>query len=69
MPFGSSVERADGKGGSIVGDDGQVYLAGLPPTGDLAVRWGAGTRQACRARYQLPTNSGKTVSYVNAECQ
>lgn len=69
VPFGSSVERADGKGGSIVGDDGQVYLAGLPPTGDLAVRWGAGTRQACRARYQLPTNSGKTVSYVNAECQ
>lgn len=70
VPFGSTVERLDGKGGSIVGDGGQVYLAGLPLTGDLSVSWGAGTRQACRASYQLPKSSeGQVVSYAKVECQ
>ena len=70
VPFGSTVERQDGKGGSIVGENGQVYLAGLPLTGDLSVSWGPGTRQACHARYQLPKSSeGNVVSYAKVECQ
>lgn len=70
VPFGATVDRLDGKGGSIVGDNGQVYLAGLPLTGELAVKWGAGTRQACRAHYQLPTSSESTaINYAKVGCQ
>ena len=40
LPFGTmvSTERNDNAG--IVGDDGQVYLSGLPLSGKLKVRWG-----------------------------
>ena len=70
VPFGSMVEREDGKGDDMVGDGGLVYLSGLPVTGNLVVKWGSGTRQACRANYQLPkSREGSAVSYTTVECQ
>ncbi|MDZ5731223.1 FimD/PapC C-terminal domain-containing protein, partial [Enterobacter sp. D2] len=53
VPFGSMVtlkgqdERKPVTG--IVGDDGQVYLAGMPPQGELEVAWGGGTDERCVA--------------------
>lgn len=42
IPFGATVTRDDEGTGSIVGEDGQVYLSGLAPKGKLKVQWGEG---------------------------
>ncbi|MBF4211902.1 fimbrial assembly protein, partial [Pseudomonas donghuensis] len=36
VPFGAQAKLKDG-GSGIVGDDGQVYLTGVPDEGDIAV--------------------------------
>ncbi|HHA1248367.1 TPA: FimD/PapC C-terminal domain-containing protein, partial [Enterobacter asburiae] len=57
VPFGATVTRNDNGMGSIVGDDGQAYLSGLAPKGELQVQWGEGAEQTCRANYQLPADA------------
>ena len=57
VPFGATVTRNDDGSGSIVGDDGQVYLSGLSPKGELQVQWGEGTDQTCRVNYQFPADA------------
>ncbi|MBU5412438.1 fimbrial biogenesis usher protein [Serratia ureilytica] len=70
VPFGATVDREDGKGGSIVGDNGQVYLSGLSLNGQLVVKWGNGVNQACRVNYSLPKDSeNKAISYAVVGCQ
>ncbi|HCH0657565.1 TPA: fimbrial biogenesis usher protein [Enterobacter asburiae] len=61
IPFGATVTRDDEGEGSIVGDDGQVYLAGLAPKGKLKVQWGEGADQTCSAGYQLPADAENTA--------
>lgn len=69
VPFGALVGREDGKGGNIVGDAGQVYLAGLPPEGRLTVQWGKGKNQSCQVNYRLPKDSvNQAISHVKVEC-
>ncbi|BEM36244.1 outer membrane usher protein (plasmid) [Serratia marcescens] len=69
VPFGATVMREDGSGGSIVDDSGQVYLSGLPPTGQMKVKWGNGNNQSCIVKYRLPKNSeSSAVSYANTRC-
>lgn len=36
---------------SIVGDGGQVYLAGLPEKGELLVKWGTTAETQCRVKF------------------
>lgn len=70
VPFGASVSRDDEKGGGIVGDNGQVYLSGLPLDGHLLVKWGNAADQTCRVAYSLPQESqNKAISYTEARCQ
>ncbi|MEI9600062.1 fimbria/pilus outer membrane usher protein [Moellerella wisconsensis] len=38
---------------SIVGDGGQVYLTGLPETGELLVKWGDAAAQQCQVNFDL----------------
>ncbi|MEI9752348.1 FimD/PapC C-terminal domain-containing protein, partial [Moellerella wisconsensis] len=38
---------------SIVGDGGQVYLTGLPETGELFVKWGDAAAQQCQVNFDL----------------
>ncbi|MCL7707553.1 fimbrial biogenesis outer membrane usher protein, partial [Enterobacter kobei] len=51
VPFGALVTMAGNAGqtahSDIVGEDGQVYLAGLPQQGQLQVMWGAGSDRQC----------------------
>lgn len=69
VPFGAIVERADKGGSGIVGDNGQVYLAGLPPQGSLKVKWGNAAHQTCDVQYQLLPNSEKqAITYATAKC-
>lgn len=51
-PFGSTVTLVDGPGssGGIVGEDGEVYLRGLPTAGRLQASWGGA---GCTADFAL----------------
>lgn len=40
VPFGAIVTHGENKNGSIVAENGQVYLTGLPQSGQLQVSWG-----------------------------
>lgn len=55
LPFGSTVSAGDNT--SLVGDDGQVYLTGLPLTGTLDVRWGNTADRRCTVNYHLPKDA------------
>ncbi|HHI2554913.1 TPA: fimbrial biogenesis usher protein [Klebsiella aerogenes] len=54
VPFGATVSRSDSGGDTIVGDNGEAYLAGLAPSGTLNAQWGEGAGQQCKASYQIP---------------
>ncbi|MDT3253655.1 fimbria/pilus outer membrane usher protein [Serratia sp. root2] len=67
VPFGATVGAASNA--SIVGDGGQVYLAGMPESGQLQVKWGNDAAQQCRVSYQLanqPESGG--IRLVNGQC-
>jgi outer membrane usher protein len=66
LPFGTSVS-AEGAA-SIVGDEGQVYLSGLAPKGQITAQWGSGSDQQCKANYQLPEKSAD-VALVRIDVQ
>jgi outer membrane usher protein len=61
VPFGALVTRSDQAGESIVGDDGQVYLSGLTPKGQLSVQWGKGADTHCVVHYKLNSFSKKNA--------
>ena len=57
---------------SIVGDGGQVYLTGLPPSGKLSVKWGEAANQQCQVPFdlsQLTVNAETTLRQVTLDCQ
>lgn len=53
LPFGTPVS-VEGGGSGLVGDNGQVWLTGLPLQGTLNAKWGIGPDQQCTVRYSLP---------------
>ena len=54
----------------IVGDNGQLYLSGLPLEGVINIQWGDGVQQKCQANYKLPeTELDNPVSYATLECR
>lgn len=57
IPFGAIAALQDAKDGQdvygIVGDNGQVYMTGLPETGVLRVKWGNGAAHQCLAKFDL----------------
>lgn len=70
VPFGSVVRETASGVTSMVGDDGQIYLSGLPLSGDLLIQWGEGANSRCVAHYALPEESLKqAVTLSNATCE
>ncbi|MGR7122253.1 fimbrial biogenesis usher protein [Klebsiella aerogenes] len=70
LPFGSTVSMEGNDNAGIVGDDGQVYLSGLPLSGKLQAQWGDKASTQCRASYHLPEDSlSKTVVRATIACQ
>ncbi len=57
VPFGAVVRETQSGVTSMVGDDGQIYLSGLPLEGELLIQWGNGAQSQCRAPYSLPEKS------------
>ncbi len=54
---------------SMVGDDGQIYLSGLPLEGELLIQWGDGAQSQCRAHYRLsPESQNQAITMAGASC-
>ncbi|QGG08414.1 fimbria/pilus outer membrane usher protein [Enterobacter cancerogenus] len=67
VPFGAQAKLKEG-GSGIVGDDGQVYLTGVPQEGEIAVNWNG--VQQCAVHYRLPEQENQPpVITVTEECQ
>lgn len=66
VPFGSVVGLVEelALGGGVVGLEGEVYLTGLPQSGQLRVRWGPGSHQQCQAHYELPATKNEVGMYA-----
>lgn len=64
LSFGAlaTLSSKDGGTSGVVGDGGQVYLTGLPDTGQLMVQWGEG--QQCPADYLLPGVKAEAGLYM-----
>ena len=70
LPFGASVSRTDITASGIVGDEGQVYMAGLPLKGTLKSQWGPSASDQCQVNYTLPEDSlNKAIVYANIVCK
>lgn len=72
VPFGALVTQENTDGGvAIVGDEGLVYLTGLPQQGTLLVT--LNENQQCRVHYTLPENgkeANEAYMYkLNGVCQ
>lgn len=75
VPFGAVASLADTKQGEdisgIIGDYGQVYLAGLPEFGKLLVKWGRNTSQQCAAQFNLRKSmmtSDMAIRQITVNC-
>lgn len=73
VPFGATVAlQVNGKdiGSGIVGENGEVYLSGVPDISQLWAKWGRDITQSCRASLSLanvhPISGVKIIS-VNCE--
>ncbi|HDC4533960.1 TPA: fimbrial biogenesis usher protein [Enterobacter asburiae] len=70
VPFGAVVSRSDSGGDSIVGENGEAYLAGLAPNGTIKAVWGSESRQQCTANYAISNNKLKVaIVKENVTCQ
>ncbi|WP_445468407.1 fimbrial biogenesis usher protein [Klebsiella aerogenes] len=70
VPFGAMVTSGSNQSGSIVADNGQVYLSGMPLAGSVQVKWGEGANASCMASYRLPEESQRqALSQLSAECR
>lgn len=70
VPFGAIVTHGDNNNGSIVAENGQVYLTGLPQSGKLQVSWGNNANAKCVVNYKLPEVSpGNLLSQQTAVCR
>lgn len=70
VPFGAIVTHGENKNGSIVAENGQVYLTGLPQSGQLQVSWGKDKNSNCIVEYKLPEVSpGTLLNQQTAICR
>ncbi len=61
VPFGAMVTADNNQNGSIVADNGQVYLSGMPAEGKVQVRWGEGAAASCTASYRVPEQGQQSL--------
>lgn len=69
IPFGAIVRVGNDGNSGIVGDDGQVFLSGLKPTGELQVVWGYESHKRCSITYDIPAKKSAAGLYsATAKC-
>ena len=71
VPFGT-MATADLESGSvtgIVGDEGDLYLSGMPEEGTFVMKWGADNAAGCSVRYRFNKPAGIELIQTTAVCQ
>lgn len=70
VPFGSVVtlDSENSINSSIVADQGQVYMSGLPEEDTLIAQWGEEPSQKCKTNYKLQNKTAK-FSELTLQCQ
>ncbi|KAA8715356.1 fimbrial biogenesis outer membrane usher protein [Morganella psychrotolerans] len=77
LPFGAVATLADSDTGEentgIVGDNNQLFMSGLPESGNLYIGWGNGQKQQCRVTFtdigKLPVSQGQPIRIFDAVCE
>lgn len=73
VPFGATATLVSDKSeqiSGIVGEDGQLYISGMPKKGDVKIVWGKDTSQQCVAKYELPIKEKSSgIISVTTNCQ
>lgn len=70
LPFGTIISVKDGISSGLVGDNGQVYLSGLVPNGELKAQWGSNAAQQCTVHYSMPEEAMKiSLVQMRAVCR
>lgn len=68
VPFASTVQVVSTQLQSMVGEQGQVFLSGLPKQGEILVKWGNTDSDQCQAVYDLTTTQfTKNNSMISME--
>lgn len=73
VPFGATATLMDEKNADpitgIVGDEGQLYISGMPDKGKLSVQWGRGSDKQCLAPFDLKSASDSQIEGVPLQVQ
>ncbi|MBJ3813919.1 fimbrial biogenesis usher protein [Shimwellia pseudoproteus] len=70
VPFGATVSTGNSQGGSIVADNGQVYLSGMPRQGKVQAVWGETPDTRCVAQYRLADQDKQPLlTQLSAVCR
>jgi len=67
VPFGAVVSDARGNEVGLTGQDGRIYLRGVPDNGILTVSWGDEPGQNCSFAYRLPAKQAGNDPFVRLE--
>lgn len=68
VPFGASASLSDNSSSGIVGENGELYLSGVPEKTNIKVQWGKSTTQQCQVRLILPSESDNGIILTKAQC-
>ncbi|NWA62462.1 fimbrial biogenesis outer membrane usher protein [Pantoea sp. B9002] len=73
VPFGATakllLKEGEQNNGSIVGDEGLLYISGMPDSGSLDVQWGRGADASCQVRFNLKSASENQMDGVPLQVQ
>lgn len=70
IPFGAVVTEKSSGASGIIGDEGMVYLSGLPESGVLQAQWGEGVQDKCTVRYSVSHADRITgILRADADCE
>lgn len=76
IPFGAIAKLLDGntdeENTSIVGDNGQLYMSGLPDSGKLLIQWGTSDNTSCIANFsnlkEIAVTEDNPIRKLDLEC-
>ncbi|HGN9469769.1 FimD/PapC C-terminal domain-containing protein [Providencia stuartii] len=77
IPFGAIAKLVDDETNeentSIVGDNGQLYMSGLPDSGTLLIQWGNSHSASCGAHYShlkdIAVTEDNPIRKISLACQ
>ena len=71
VPFGAmaSADLPHGSVTGIVGENGELYLSGMPEEGAFVLKWGADNTMTCPVNYHFTPPEGVELIQISAVCQ